>query len=71
MERTAVRSRDLAVVGYDNEKETLEVAFRSGGVYHYFKVPDNVYQELLQAPSMGIYFRDKIRDHYEYNKVSG
>lgn len=56
MERVAVRSRDLAIVGYEAETATLEVAFRSGGVYHYSGVPVRLYEELLRAPSHGTYF---------------
>ena len=40
MERTAVRSRDIAVIGYDATTLTLEITFRAGGVYHYSGVPE-------------------------------
>ncbi|MCM8776160.1 MAG: KTSC domain-containing protein, partial [Candidatus Omnitrophica bacterium] len=64
MERKAIRSRDLAVVGYDSETQTLEIAFRSGGVYHYRGVPQDIYQALMSAPSHGRYFNDQIRNKY-------
>ena len=71
MERTAVQSRDIALVGYDVETATLEVVFRAGGVYQYEKVPADVYQNFLTAPSHGNYFREHIREHYAYQKISG
>lgn len=69
MERTAVKSRDLAIVGYDEQSRTLEIAFKSGGVYRYREVPERVYQSLLEAPSLGTYFQIHIRDQYPATKV--
>lgn len=69
MERIAVRSQDIAVVGYDSLSETLELAFRSGNVYHYQKVPEKVYSDLLKAPSKGLYVRDHVKEKYDYQKV--
>ena len=69
MERTAVRSRDIAIVGYDAESSTLEVVFRRGGVYHYFNVPEGVYHGLMSAPSRGIYFDRHIKHEFRYQKM--
>jgi len=66
VERTAVRSKDLAIVGYDAVLKTLEIAFRSGGVYTYSEVPEEIYQGLMQASSMGIFFRDQIKEKLGY-----
>lgn len=69
MERTAVKSREIAIVGYDPETATLEVAFRNGGVYHYEKVPSNVYSELLTSPSQGKFFEARIKNQFPYRKI--
>lgn len=69
MERTAVRSKDIAIVGYDASMQVLEVAFKTGGVYHYQNVPESVHQAFLKAPSQGIYFRDQIREKYPSQKI--
>ncbi|MBU3758338.1 MAG: KTSC domain-containing protein [Candidatus Omnitrophica bacterium] len=71
MERIAVRSRDIAVIGYDESKASLEVAFRAGGVYHYEQVPPDVYRAFLKAESHGCFFRENIRERYAFKKVSG
>jgi len=34
-------------------RELLEIRFHSRGVYHYFNVPLNVYQNLMSASSHG------------------
>ena len=69
MERTAVRSRDIAIVGYDAETSTLEIVFRRGGVYHYYEVPQETYQTLMTASSRGIYFEQFVRTRFRYSKV--
>lgn len=70
MERIAVRSRDIAIVGYETQTSTLEIAFRIGGVYRYSRVPAAVYQELLKAPSQGMYFDQHIKHQYPYRKIN-
>ena len=70
MERLAVQSREIAVVGYDAQASTLEITFRRGGVYHYFNVPAKVHEELMEANSLGTYFSDHIKDKYSYQKMA-
>lgn len=69
MKRQQVESSNLASVGYDAENEILEVEFNHGGVYQYFDVPENVYEELMNASSHGVYFSANIRNDYEYQKM--
>ena len=70
MERQAVRSRDIAVIGYDSTTSTLEITFRIGGVYHYSGVPQPVYKNLLVAASQGKYFEQNIKYQFPYRRVS-
>ena len=65
MKRQAVESSNLASVGYDTENEILEVEFKHGGICQYFDVPENVYKELMNADSHGVYFSANIRNDYE------
>lgn len=69
MKRQSVESSNLASVGYDAENEILEVEFKHGGVYQYFDVPQNVYKELMNASSHGVYFSANIRNNYEFRKL--
>ncbi|RTY84798.1 KTSC domain-containing protein [Flavobacterium sp. ZB4P23] len=69
MKRLSVKSSNLASIGYDAENEILEVQFKHGGVYQYFDVPENVYEELMNADSHGVYFSANIRNDYEYQKM--
>lgn len=69
MERLSVESSNLASIGYDAESEILEIEFNHGGIYQYFDVPENVYEELMNADSHGVYFSANIRNDYEYQKL--
>ena len=70
MERTAVRSRDIAIIGYDPSSSILEIAFRAGGVYHYSGVPEEVYKALLTVSSQGKYFEQNVKHKFPYRKIS-
>jgi hypothetical protein len=70
MERTPVQSTEIAVIGYDSKKSLLEVVFRRGGVYRYRGVPQEVHQQLMEAPSVGTFFTQNIKDSFQYVKVA-
>lgn len=67
MERNPVASSNIRSVGYQDG--TLEVEFVTGNVYQYFDVPQQVYQQLLSAPSPGTYFHEMIRGYYRYARA--
>jgi hypothetical protein len=68
MEREAVSSSNLASVGYDADTETLEVEFaKTGKVYQYYNVPLFMYERLMAAPSIGVFFNAEIRNVYACN----
>lgn len=69
MKRSKVDSSNLASVGYDSAKKILEIEFNHGGVYQYFDVPQDAYDELMAADSHGKYFAANIRNDYEYQKM--
>ena len=70
MDIKSVRSRDLALIGYDAATSILEVVFRAGGVYRYQGVPESVYHGLMSASSHGTFFQKNIKVQYSYVKVS-
>ncbi len=70
MKRQPVISSNLRSVGYDDSSEILEIEFQSGGVYRYYGVPREVFEELLNASSKGRYFLANIRDTYRYARAA-
>jgi hypothetical protein len=69
MFREPVDSESIAVIGYDDDAEVLEVEFVSGAVYRYRGVSQDVHEDFLQAPSKGAYFNRHIRDSYAWEQV--
>lgn len=69
MHHTPVSSSNLDSVGYDPDTQTLEVSFKSGGLYSYAGVPQSVYDGLMAADSHGGYFWANIRDQYPTTKL--
>ena len=47
MDREKVRSSNLKSVGYNPSNSILEVEFQSGRIYHYLKVPFEIYDALM------------------------
>jgi hypothetical protein len=70
LERKAVRSGSIASVGYDARSKTLEIEFRSGGVYRYSGVPERRYAALMRAQPIGGYFVREIKPWYACTKVA-
>lgn len=69
MRRTPVSSSNLASVGYDPQRNILEVEFHSGSVYQYYGVSEPVYRGLMSASSHGSYFSTYIRNSYRYSQI--
>lgn len=59
----------LASVGYDEKKKILEAEFNHGGIYEYYDVSKETYDELMNADSHGSYFYHNIRDGYKYSQI--
>lgn len=71
MRRVQVQSSSLAKVGYDPQRNLLEVAFRKGDIYQYFNVPESVYRELMQAASIGTFINTRIKKVYRLDNGVG
>jgi hypothetical protein len=69
MERLPVTSTDINSVGYDVDSQVLEIEFHKGGMYQYFEVPQEIYEELMGADSKGKYFNMNIKKAYSFSKT--
>lgn len=62
------RSTCFSGVGYDTYLDDLYVKFReSGKIYVYENVPQDVYDSLVNADSMGGYYNKEIKGYYYCN----
>ena len=66
MKRIPVNSSNIKSVGYDPARKILEIEFRSGSVYRYWNLPQEIYRTLVSAPSIGAFFWQNIRDNEQY-----
>ena len=69
MDKQPVASSNVRSVGYDSHTQTLEVEFLSGWVYQYYGVPDQMYQEFMQAASKGRFLNFYLKNRYPYSRV--
>lgn len=64
--RKPVESSNINSLGW--EDGTLEVEFKSGKVYKFFNVGEEVYKAFLGSPSKGKYFHQYIKGEFECEK---
>jgi hypothetical protein len=69
IELVPVVSTYVARVGYASESRQLHVEFLKGSYYIYDGVPEQEYQQLLHAPSIGRYLNEHVKKHYAYRSL--
>ena len=69
MQRYPVTSSNIAEVGYSDEHQILELLYKSGMTYQYFDVPRRIFEELLQAGSIGQYVNANIKGNFRYARL--
>ena len=62
-------SSNVSKIGYENGTSTLQVEFHNGGIYEYFDVPENIWEEFKSAESKGQFLSQYIKGQYRYAKV--
>lgn len=70
LQRERVKSSVIESLGYDTERHTLEVEFRTGRIYQYFMVPPDLHRRLMNAKSIGGFFNRRLRDVYRCDEVT-
>lgn len=69
MQLHTVESSMIHAIGYDPDRQMLEVIFNSGKIYQYFEVPEALYDDLMQSDSKGSYFRSFVIDCFPYQQL--
>ena len=52
--------------GYDAAKRILEVQFKHGETYAYYRVPSSIFQEMQAADSKGRFVTERVKGVYEF-----
>ena len=63
---TTPQSSNVAGFGYDKDRQTLIVEFKSGIRYNYYDIPEHVYDGIKLAGSKGKYLNSEIKGIYRY-----
>jgi len=69
IKRVSVASSNIASVGYDSEKQILEIEFHHGAIYQYFDVPEKVYNDLINSAAIASNFMSEIKNKFESKKI--
>jgi hypothetical protein len=71
MKRAHINSSVFEQVGYDLEKQILELKFKDAGrpVWQYLNLPLRVFRAFMHASSKGKYFVTRIKNKYPEQKV--
>lgn len=73
----SMHSSTIAEVGYDPDSQTLAVRFHasgdakagSGPLYHYAGVPEETYNAMRAAPSLGKFHAASIKGTFDQSKI--
>lgn len=65
-----VEAQSDAIVrfGYEEKNQTLFVAFKKAGIYKYYDVPKQVFEDMKAAPSKGTFVAQELRGKYQSAK---
>ncbi|RYH00406.1 MAG: KTSC domain-containing protein [Alphaproteobacteria bacterium] len=69
MEMQFVDSSNIERIGYDSNSSTLRIEFKSNRTYDYANVPENIFNELRNASSVGGYLAKNIKNIYPYTEI--
>lgn len=69
VEMRSVSSSNVAAVGYDEHAGDLFVEYINSGTYVYAGVPMPVYEDLMQAPSIGVFVNQVIKPTYTWTHL--
>jgi hypothetical protein len=64
IEMLPVHSAMAAQIGYDLEREILQIEFNNGSVYRYAEVEPEVWEDLQDTDSIGCFYNDEIKGCY-------
>jgi hypothetical protein len=58
-----------AQVGYDEDREILQIEFNSGAVYQYSEVEPELWEDLQTTDSIGSFYNQEIKGFYPSTKI--
>lgn len=68
-DRVNLNSSQIHSAEYDEDGQTMTVHFHSGGSYHYYGVPQEVFEGLRNAESAGKYLHANVKGVYRHGRA--
>ncbi len=65
-----VDSSAIKSVAYNADESKMWLRFSGGSLYEYREINSQIVNDLLDAESKGKFFREIIKDKFEYEKVN-
>lgn len=69
MDWVSVSSSNINAIAHETNPDMLYVQFHNGTAYQYQGVSADTYQEMLDAPSQGVFLNTHIKGTYPYDKM--
>ena len=69
MDRSPVKSSNVASVGYEPSTKTMEVEFKDGSIYHYHGVESTIHSDLVSSKSIGKFLHANVKGQYKHSKI--
>jgi hypothetical protein len=58
-----------AQVGYDYDREILQIEFNNGSVYQYAEVEPETWEDLQSTDSLGSFYNQEIKGYYPSQRI--
>ncbi len=58
-----------ARVGYDEDREILQIEFNSGAVYQYAHIEPELWEDLQSTDSIGSFYNHEIKGYYPSERI--
>lgn len=68
-EESAMPSTVVKSIAYNKIRKILTIVFRSGRIYDYLEVPEQIYHDMKSAYSKGRFFNLFIKEKYRFTRV--
>lgn len=69
MRRDPITTGNIDCFGYNEPSQTLEVEFKTGGVYQYYKVTYTLFRQFMDSANKGDFLYYHIRNVLPYSRV--
>ncbi len=69
IEMLPVHSSMAAQVGYDADREILQIEFNGGAVYQYAEIDPHTWEDLQASDSIGSFYNEQIKGYYPSAKI--